>query len=158
MAGRRAERRAPVRANERDVSVDDVCDRPARVLADGETIAIGAKRMQWIDTPHVPHGWDAGLCSSKRRAPCSAAICHAARSRSRAVTDADIVGPSEQLRAMFDYYSSPARPRRRSSGSRPRAQAAGGDARRAYRGDCVAALRSARVVLARGGTGEVESS
>src|SRR5262249_27026818 len=33
--------------------------RDPRMLADGETIAIGKKRVRWIDTPHLPHGWDA---------------------------------------------------------------------------------------------------
>ena len=34
--------------------------RAPRMLADGETISIGKKRVRWIDTPHMPHGWDAG--------------------------------------------------------------------------------------------------
>ena len=42
-------------------SVEDSTDRPIRVLADGESIAIGKRRVQWLDTPHVPHGWDAGM-------------------------------------------------------------------------------------------------
>ena len=31
------------------------------MLADGEVIDIGGKRIRYIDTPHVPHGWDAGV-------------------------------------------------------------------------------------------------
>src|SRR5207302_8776866 len=43
------------------VSVDDVADRAARPLADGEVIATGRYRFRYCRTPHVPHGWDAGL-------------------------------------------------------------------------------------------------
>ena len=41
------------------VSLDDMCDRPPRPLADGEVIDLGGKRVRHIDTPHVPHGWEA---------------------------------------------------------------------------------------------------
>ncbi|MFC7718555.1 oxygen-binding di-iron domain-containing protein [Nonomuraea recticatena] len=43
------------------VSVNDLADRPPRPLADGEVMDLGGKRMRRIETPHVPHGWDAGL-------------------------------------------------------------------------------------------------
>ena len=42
------------------VSINDLADRPPRPLADGEVLDIGGHRMRWIDTPHVPHGWEAG--------------------------------------------------------------------------------------------------
>ena len=41
------------------VSLNDLADRPPRDLADGETIDLGGKRVRHIDTPHVPHGWEA---------------------------------------------------------------------------------------------------
>lgn len=44
------------------VSVDDVvAARPARALADGEQLATGKYRFRFLQTPHVPHAWDAGL-------------------------------------------------------------------------------------------------
>jgi flavorubredoxin len=43
------------------VSITDMADRAPRVLADGEVVDIGGKRVRYIDTPHVPHGWDAGV-------------------------------------------------------------------------------------------------
>lgn len=42
-----------------DVSLNDMCDRPPRALADGEVIDLGGKRVRQIPTPHVPHGWEA---------------------------------------------------------------------------------------------------
>ena len=41
------------------VSLDDLCDRAPRKLADGEVIDLGGKRVRHIDTPHVPHNWEA---------------------------------------------------------------------------------------------------
>jgi flavorubredoxin len=44
------------------VSLNDMADRAPRVLADGETIDLGGgMRVRYIDTPHTPHGWDAGV-------------------------------------------------------------------------------------------------
>ena len=44
------------------VSLNDLADRPPRVLEDGEIIDLGGgKRVRYIDTPHTPHGWDAGV-------------------------------------------------------------------------------------------------
>ena len=43
------------------VSVNDLADRPPRPLQDGEVMVLGEKRLRRIETPHVPHGWDAGL-------------------------------------------------------------------------------------------------
>jgi flavorubredoxin len=43
------------------VSLNDLADRPPRMLADGETIDLGGKRVRWLDTPHVPHAWESGL-------------------------------------------------------------------------------------------------
>ena len=57
------------------VSVNDVADRPARALADGETLSLGQHQMRWFDSPHVPHGWDCGLLLDVRPALSSAAIC-----------------------------------------------------------------------------------
>jgi flavorubredoxin len=43
------------------VSLNDLADRPPRMLADGETLDLGGKRVRWLDTPHVPHAWESGL-------------------------------------------------------------------------------------------------
>jgi len=41
------------------VQVNDLADRKPRPLADGEVIGLGGRRVRNIDTPHIPHGWDA---------------------------------------------------------------------------------------------------
>jgi flavorubredoxin len=44
-----------------DVSVGDLANRTPQPWADGETLDIGGRRLRYIATPQVPHGWDAGL-------------------------------------------------------------------------------------------------
>jgi flavorubredoxin len=42
-----------------DISLNDLCDRPPRALAEGEVLDLGGKRVRQVSTPHVPHGWEA---------------------------------------------------------------------------------------------------
>lgn len=44
-----------------EVTLNDMADRLPRPLADGEEIALGERRVRFVATPHVPHGWDAGV-------------------------------------------------------------------------------------------------
>jgi flavorubredoxin len=39
----------------------DTASRPPRPLADGEVLDLGGKRVHWLDTPHVPGPWEAGV-------------------------------------------------------------------------------------------------
>jgi len=43
------------------VMLDDFAARPPRALADGEVVSLGRRRLRFLATPHLPHGWDAGL-------------------------------------------------------------------------------------------------
>jgi flavorubredoxin len=90
------------------VSVNDFSDRPARVLADGEVVEIGSKRLRWFDTPHLPHGWDAGyLFETTSRTLFCGDLFTQPGDRHDPVTEGDILGPSEQMRAAMDYFSNP---------------------------------------------------
>ncbi|WP_321478187.1 MBL fold metallo-hydrolase [uncultured Paludibaculum sp.] len=43
------------------VSVNDFSIRPARALTKDDVLSTGRRRFRFIHTPHVPHGWDAGV-------------------------------------------------------------------------------------------------
>lgn len=43
------------------VSVNDFAVRPARALTADDVLTTGKYRFRFIPTPHVPHGWDAGV-------------------------------------------------------------------------------------------------
>lgn len=42
-----------------DVSLNDLADRPPRPIADGDHLDTGRHKLRFIQTPHVPHGWEA---------------------------------------------------------------------------------------------------
>ncbi len=43
------------------VNLADFCARPAKFLEAGQTVSTGKYRYRYISTPHLPHGWDAGV-------------------------------------------------------------------------------------------------
>lgn len=88
------------------VSVDDVADRPARALADGEALELGRHTLRWLDTPHVPHGWECGVMmeTATRTLLCGDLFTQPGGGATP-VTDADILGPSEAFRGQMDYYA-----------------------------------------------------
>ncbi|HBO44204.1 MAG TPA: MBL fold metallo-hydrolase [Planctomycetaceae bacterium] len=43
------------------VNINDFAVRPAHVLEDGEVLNTGEYRYRLLHTPHLPHGWDAGM-------------------------------------------------------------------------------------------------
>lgn len=43
------------------VSVNDFSARPARALTRDDVLNTGKRRFRFLPTPHVPHGWDAGV-------------------------------------------------------------------------------------------------
>jgi flavorubredoxin len=55
------------------VSVNDFSIRPTRVLTRDDVLPTGRYRFRFIPTPHVPHGWDAGVLfeESERTLFCS---------------------------------------------------------------------------------------
>ncbi|MGE5171514.1 MAG: hypothetical protein ACM3JC_14225 [Rudaea sp.] len=88
------------------VSVNDVADRPARALADLETLSLGRHRMRWFDTPHVPHAWECGLMLDETT---STFLCGDLFTQGGAgdpaLTESDILEPSEAFRTPMDYYA-----------------------------------------------------
>ena len=90
------------------VSMGDIADRPPQALADGEEVDLGRLRVRWVDTPHVPHGWDAGLLweSTTKTLLCGDLFTQPG-AELPPVTEGDILGPSEAMRAGMDYFSCP---------------------------------------------------
>lgn len=44
-----------------NISLNDLADRPPRIVRDGELISAGKRRVRYIDTPHVPHAWESAV-------------------------------------------------------------------------------------------------
>jgi flavorubredoxin len=88
------------------VSVDDVADRAARPLADGEILKLGQHEIRWYDTPHLPHAWECGLMLElKTRTLFCGDLFTQGGPGDVAVTESDILGPSEAFRRQMDYFA-----------------------------------------------------
>ena len=88
------------------VSVNDVANRPARALADGEVLRTGRHAFAWLDAPHVPHGWENGFMMDRttRTLLCGDLFTQGGPG-TVPVTESDILEPSEAFRRQMDYYA-----------------------------------------------------
>jgi flavorubredoxin len=48
------------------VNIQDFASRPARGLTKDDVIDTGRHRYRYVPTPHLPHGWDAGVLFEER--------------------------------------------------------------------------------------------
>jgi flavorubredoxin len=88
------------------VSLNDFADRPPRVLNDGETIDLGGgKRVRFIDTPHTPHGWDAGVLYEESTRTLLCGDLFTQLGDGPALTEGDVVGPAIAGEDLFKYSS-----------------------------------------------------
>jgi flavorubredoxin len=123
-------------------SVVDLADRPPRVLQDGETLSLGSHIVQWLDAPHVPHGWENGfLFEQTTRTLFCGDLFTQGGSKHAPVAD-DVLETSEQMRASMDYFAHGANTRpvlERLAGLEPRTLCCMHGS--AYHGDGAALLR-----------------
>jgi glyoxylase-like metal-dependent hydrolase (beta-lactamase superfamily II) len=88
------------------VSVDDLADRPARPMADGEVLSLGGKRVRWLDAPHLPHAWECGYLFEETTGTLLCGDLFTQPGADHApLTEGDILGPSEAMRGAMDYYA-----------------------------------------------------
>src|SRR5262245_43617340 len=88
------------------VSLNDFADRPPRILKDDDVIDLGrGKRVRFIDTPHTPHGWDAGVLYEEGTRTLMCGDLFTQLGDDRALTEGDIVGPAIAAEDLFKYSS-----------------------------------------------------
>jgi len=92
------------------VSIGDLADRPPRPLADGEVLDIGGHRLRWMDTPHVPHGWEAGLLFDETTGTLFCGDLFTRMGGYRPSVDDDLLGPALAADAQDDFGSWALRP------------------------------------------------
>jgi hypothetical protein len=86
------------------VSLNDMADRPPRVLRDGEMIDPGhGKRVRYLDTPHIPHGWEAGVLFEETTGTLLCGDLFTQLGDRPALTESDIVGPAIAAEDLFKY-------------------------------------------------------
>ena len=88
------------------VAINDFADRAPRALADGEDLQLGRHTLRWFDTPHMPHSWECGLMMdmTTRTFFCGDLFTQGGAGET-ALTESDILGPSESFRSPMDYYA-----------------------------------------------------
>jgi flavorubredoxin len=74
------------------VSVNDFSSRPARMLSPADVLTTGKYHFRYYSTPHLPHGWDAGVLfeETQRTLLCSDLFHH--NGDVEALTESDILG------------------------------------------------------------------
>jgi flavorubredoxin len=88
------------------VSLNDMADRSPRILEDGETIDLGkGRRVRYLDTPHIPHGWDAGVLYEEASGTLLCGDLFTQIGDRAALTESDIVGPAIAAEDMFRFSS-----------------------------------------------------
>ena len=125
------------------VSLDQMADGPPRPLADGERITLGRMRVRHLDTPPVQHAWEARVLfeETTQTLLCGDLLTHLGDPP--ALTEDDILGPSQQAEDLFAYSSlSPTTPKTidRLAALAPRTLALMHGS--SFSGDCSAALHA----------------
>ena len=85
------------------VSIGEMADRPPRPLVDGEVINLGDKRVRHIDTPHVPHGWEARVLYEETTGTLLCGDLFTHLGDGPALTEGDIVGAASDGEDLFAY-------------------------------------------------------
>jgi flavorubredoxin len=78
------------------VSVDDFSIRPARGMTSNEVLSTGKYRYRFYPSPHIPHGWDAGVLfeETQKTLFCSDLFHHFGNVEP--LTSSELIGPTQQ--------------------------------------------------------------
>lgn len=87
------------------VNLSDFADRASRGMASDEVLSTGQYRFRFRATPHLPHGWDAGMLfeETNRTLLCSDLFTH--NGDVEAVTESDVVGRSRAT--LLEFQAGP---------------------------------------------------
>lgn len=84
-----------------DVSLNDQSLRAPRALVDNEVLDLGGRRVRYLATPHVPHGWDAGLMFDETTGTLLCSDLLGQVGDGPALAQGDIVGPALEAERMW---------------------------------------------------------
>jgi len=83
------------------VNVNDFIGRESRALSDGASFATGQYRFRYCHTPHLPHGWDAGVLFEETQKTLFCSDLFHQAGDVEPLTFADVVGRSRQALKEF---------------------------------------------------------
>jgi len=85
------------------VCVNDFIGREAHALADSQVFSTGKYRFRYCQTPHLPHGWDAGVLFEETSMTLLCSDLFHQTGDVEPLTESDVVGRSHQ--AMRNYQA-----------------------------------------------------
>ena len=83
--------------------LNEMADRPPRVLADGEVLDLGGKKVKHIATPHLPHNWEAALCHEETTGTLFCSDLFTQLGECPPTTTADVVAPAIATEDRFRF-------------------------------------------------------
>jgi flavorubredoxin len=83
------------------VSIDDLADRPPVPMMSTESIDLGGRSIMSIDTPHVPHGWDAHVLYEETTGTLFCGDLFTQLGNGPAVTDDDLLDAAIEAEDLF---------------------------------------------------------
>lgn len=88
------------------VTIGEYAIRPPQPMRHGERLSLGRHTVQWLDAPHVPHGWDCGymLEESTGTLFCGDLFTQPGETH-EPIVETDILAPSETMRKRNNYYA-----------------------------------------------------
>jgi flavorubredoxin len=87
------------------ISVNDFAIRPALGMADGEVLGTGRHRFRFVQTPHVPHCWDAGLMFEETNGTLLSSDLFHQGGDVEPLTESDVIGRARKT--LTDYQAGP---------------------------------------------------
>ncbi|MEU9805550.1 MBL fold metallo-hydrolase [Mycobacterium sp. NPDC050853] len=82
------------------LSLNDMCDRPPVAVGD-EPHDIGGHRLRFLETPHIPHNWEAGLWFDETTATLFSGDLFTHTGQCPALTEPDCVAPALAAEGLF---------------------------------------------------------
>jgi flavorubredoxin len=87
-------------------SIGDQANRAPQPMSDGATLKLGRHELRWLDAPHLPHGWDCGyMVDDTTHTLFCGDLFTQPGSVTPALTEGDILEPSEAMRGGLDYFA-----------------------------------------------------
>lgn len=87
------------------VSVNDFALRPARGMTDGEVLMTGKYRFRFLQTPHVPHCWEAGLLFEEANSTLLCSDLFHQMGNVEPLTESDVI--ERARKTLVDYQAGP---------------------------------------------------
>jgi flavorubredoxin len=87
------------------VSIDDFSSRPAKGMNDGEVFTTGQHRFRFVQTPHVPHCWEAGLLFEETKSTLLCSDLFHQNGNVEPLTETDVIDRARKT--LIDYQAGP---------------------------------------------------